>query len=94
MNRYSTDTCRLAANQLAPALRCTSFDGNRNAVDGKGLRSSDNLVDPVRLASRVSLRTVDSIPEPCNRAATNVMVRRTADDGSAVIGYITYRDYF
>lgn len=93
IDKSSNDSCRLASDQLAPTLRYTSFDCNRNPVDSKGIGSSNNLVDAVQLAPRVDLRTIDLIPQPRNRAAADVMVGRTADDGSAVIGLIADRDY-
>lgn len=94
MGDYLADAGRLTADQLAPTLCCASFDRNRHAVDCEGLEGSNNFVDPVRFTSRIDLGAVDLISEPRNRPPTNVMVRRSADDGSAVIGFIAYRDYF
>lgn len=56
------DTDRLAADQLATTFCRAAFDRHRYAVSGEGLGGSNNLVDAMRPASRVDLRTIHLIP--------------------------------
>lgn len=88
------DGSGLTADQLAAAFCRTPFDRDRYAIDGDRLGGRNNLVDPMRFASGVELRTIDLVSEPRDRATPNVVIGRAADDGSSVIRFISDCDDF
>ena len=90
--RLSTYGRRQVADQLAPTLRRASLDRHRHAVDCQCAMGGNDLVDAMRLATRVGLRTVDFVAKPSNRSAANIVCGRTADNGAAMIGLIADRD--
>lgn len=90
--RLSTYRRRQAADQLASTLRRASLDCHRHAVDCQCAMGGNDLVDAMRLATRVGLRTVDFVAKPSNRSTANIVRGRTADDGAAMIGLVADRD--
>jgi len=70
-----TDRCRQAAEQLASAFRFAVFHGNWDAVDGQRVVCRDDLVDPVRLAAGIGLRTIDFVAEPGDHASVDIVRR-------------------
>jgi len=71
----SADRCGQAAEQLASALGLAAFHGDGDAVDGQRVVCRDDLVDAVRLAAGIGLRTIDFVAEPGDRASVDIMRR-------------------
>ena len=84
----STDRRRRATDQLAPAFRHASFDCHGLAVDGQAVVSGDDLVDTVRLAAGVGHGAEHLVAQSGDGFAHDVVVRRTADHGAAVVGFV------
>ena len=87
--------CWQAAQKFAPTLCCTAFDGNGHAINGKSTVGGNNLIHAVRFSTWVKLWAIHLVAKSCNGAPTNIMGGRTADDSSAVVGFVAHRnDHF
>jgi hypothetical protein len=91
---YSAHGNGQTANQLAPAFGCAPINGYRYAIYSERTACRNDLVHPMWLTAGVELWAVDLITKASNRASTNVIGRRAANDGAAVIGFVADRDYY
>jgi hypothetical protein len=85
---------RLTANEHTAAFGFAAIYGHWHTVRGECATCTDDLIDSVRLTARIRLWTVDRIAKPGDCPSANVVRRRATDDGSAVVGFVTYCNYF
>lgn len=51
--------------------------------------AGSDLVHPMWFSAWIGLRAVDLVADPRDRSSSNIVAGRAADDGSAVIGFIS-----
>jgi hypothetical protein len=89
LTRPSTDCGRQAADQLAPAFRRASLDCNGHPINGKRIVGGNDLVHTVRFAARIGERTVNLVTQAGDRSSVDIVVGRTANDCTAMIGFVS-----
>lgn len=84
----------MLADQFASAFSDAAFHSDWSAAHGQRSVGSDDLVEPMRFAAWVILRTIYLVAKPSDGFSVDIVQWRTADHFAAVIGRIAYDNDF
>ena len=88
-HRALIDRCRHTSDQLTPAFGPASVDRDRHPIDGQCVMAGNDPVDAVRFAAGVEQRTIYLVSQPGDRFSPDIVLGRTANDVTAMIGLVS-----